>query len=255
MQGAVKRIGIGIAKDADKVLGSAIAAGSPCLEIVCYCNPGTVIRSRVTGPVRLEEQSHPEQAMAEDLIAGRIDAAVRGTLPATATHKALMRAAGVDHLERIAFLETPGGKKFLLAPVGIDEGWTVPQKLELIRKGRAIAKKFGLAEKVGVLSGGRLGDVGRHPKVDTSMADAELVAKLGDATHHEILIENAIEDCGLIIAPDGISGNLVFRTLTLLGGGFGHGAPVVNISRIFVDTSRASPNYTNALLLAASLLE
>jgi len=87
------------------------------------------------------------------------------------------------------------------------------------------------------------------------MAEAELVAKLSGSVHCEILIENAIETCGLIIAPDGISGNLVFRTLTFLGGGHGHGAPVVNISRIFVDTSRASPNYVNALLLAASLLE
>ena len=40
------------------------------------------------------------------------------------------------------------------------------------------------------------------------MADAELVARLGDAVHYEILIEDAIESCGLIIAPDGISGNL-----------------------------------------------
>ncbi len=255
MQGAIKKIGIGIAKDAGKILESAVAAGSPCREIVCYSNPGTVDRNRVAGSVKLAERSHPEQAMADDLVAGRIDAAVRGTLPSTATHKALMRAAGVDHIERIALLETPGGKKFLFAPVGIDEGWTIPQKLELIRKGRVIAKKFGLPEKVGVLSGGRLGDIGRHPRVDASMADAELVAKLGNATHHEILIEEAIKDCGLIIAPDGISGNLIFRTLTLLGGGLGHGAPVVNISRIFVDTSRASPNYTNALLLAASLLE
>ena len=161
---------------------------------------------------------------------------------------------GVDHLERIALLETVHGKKFLLTPVGVDEGWTVPEKLELIKKGRVIAKKFGLP-KNGILSGGRLGDIGRHPQVDASMAEAELVARLGDAAHCEILIEDAVETCGLIIAPDGISGNLVFRTLTFLGGGLGHGAPVVNISRIFVDSSRASPNYANALLLAASLLE
>ena len=87
------------------------------------------------------------------------------------------------------------------------------------------------------------------------MADAELVARIAGAEHCEILIEDAIKSCGLIIAPDGISGNLIFRTLTFLGAGFAHGAPVVNISKIFVDTSRASPNYTNALLLAASLLE
>ena len=189
------------------------------------------------------------------LLPGRIDAAVRGTLPSNATLKALKTAMGVDHLERIALLETVNGKKFLLSPVGVDEGWTVAEKLELIKKGRIIAQKFGLPVKVGVLSGGRLGDIGRHPQVDASMAEAELVARLADATHYEILIEDAIETCGLIIAPDGISGNLVFRTLTFLGGGYGHGAPVVNISRIFVDSSRASPNYANALLLAASLLE
>jgi putative methanogen marker protein 4 len=188
-------------------------------------------------------------------MAGRIDAAVRGTLPANATLKALKSAEGVDHLERIALLETVRGKKFLLTPVGVDEGWTVAEKLEMVKKGRLIAKKFGLPEKTCILSGGRLGDVGRHPQVDASMAEAELVARLSDATHCEILIEDAIETCGLIIAPDGISGNLVFRTLIFLGGGHGHGAPVVNISRIFVDTSRASPNYTNAILLAASLLE
>ena len=188
-------------------------------------------------------------------MAGRIDAAVRGTLPANTTLRALKKAEGVTHLERIALLETVNGKKFLLTPVGVDEGWTVPEKLELIKKGRQIAKKFGLLPKVGVLSGGRLGDIGRHSQVDASMAEAELVARLGEAEHCEILIEDAVETCGLIIAPDGISGNLIFRTLIFLGGGKSHGAPVVNISRIFVDTSRASPNYSNALLLAASLLE
>jgi predicted methyltransferase MtxX (methanogen marker protein 4) len=87
------------------------------------------------------------------------------------------------------------------------------------------------------------------------MADAELVSRLSGARHYEILIEDAVKTCGVIIAPDGISGNLIFRTLVFLGGGHGHGAPVLNIGKIFVDTSRASPDYTNALLLAASLLD
>ncbi|MDD1717629.1 MAG: phosphotransacetylase, partial [Methanoregulaceae archaeon] len=52
-----------------------------------------------------------------------------------------------------------------------------------------------------------------------------------------------------------ISGNLIFRTLVFLGAGKGHGAPVINIDKIFVDTSRASPDYTNAILLAEKLLE
>ncbi len=254
MPDPLKRIGIGIADDAQKVIESANSVSGKFIT-ACYCRPGTVDKKMVGNAVEIVEHEHPEQALIDDLMAGTIDAAVRGTLPSNSTLRALKSAEGVDHLERIALLETVQGKKFLLTPVGVDEGWTVPEKLELIKKGRLIAQKFGLSDKVGVLSGGRLGDVGRHSQVDTSMAEAELVARLADADHCEILIENAVETCGLIIAPDGISGNLVFRTLTFLGGGHGHGAPVVNISRIFVDTSRASPNYSNALLLAASLLE
>jgi len=254
MSGALKRIGIGIAKEPDKVIASANRVSGP-FETICYCCPGVADIKTAQKNVHFSEHPHPEQVLVDDLVSGKIDAAVRGTLPSNSTLQALKVAMGVDHLERIALLETVHGKKFLLTPVGVDEGWTVAEKLELIQKGRIIAKKFGLSEKTGVLSGGRLGDIGRHPQVDTSMAEAELVARLGDATHCEILIEDAVETCGLIIAPDGISGNLVFRTLTFLGGGFGHGAPVVNISRIFVDSSRASPNYANALLLAASLLE
>jgi len=254
MPGALRRIGIGIAEDPEKVIASASSVSGP-FETICYCRPGIADKKSAGKNVHFYEDPHPEQVLVDDLVTGKIDAAVRGTLPSNSTLKALKKAMGVDHLERIALLETVQGKKFLLTPVGVDEGWTVAEKLELIKKGRIIAKKFGLSEKTGILSGGRLGDIGRHPQVDASMAEAELVARLAGATHCEILIEDAVVTCGLIIAPDGISGNLVFRTLTFLGGGQGHGAPVVNISRIFVDSSRASPNYANALLLAASLLE
>jgi predicted methyltransferase MtxX (methanogen marker protein 4) len=89
--------------------------------------------------------------------------------------------------------------------------------------------------------------------VDRSLADAELVARITGAAHREILIEEAIGAGGMILAPDGISGNLVFRTLVHLGGGHAHGAPVVNIDRIFVDSSRASPDYANALITASKL--
>ena len=251
----VKRIGIGIGDDGGKVLASAHAVAGR-VHVICYCRPSAVDRNTVpAGQVTIDEHNEPEEALIADLMAGTIDAAVRGTLPSNSTLKELKRRTGADHLERIALLETAGGKKFLLAPVGVDEGWTVQEKLALIKKAKNIAQRFGLSQETGILSGGRFGDVGRHPQVDASMADAELVARLSGARHYEILIEDAIEECGIIIAPDGISGNLIFRTLIFLGGGHGHGAPVLNIDKIFVDTSRASPDYTNALLLAASLLD
>jgi putative methanogen marker protein 4 len=243
----MRHIGIGIGKDADKVLAS-IAHLPDEIEVRGYCLPGAVHTHNVPIPVIEDEKA--DELMVEDLMAGRLDAAVRGTLPANSTLRTLRQATGVPCLERIALLETAEGKKFLLAPVGVDEGWTVSQRLDLIRQGRAIASRLGLAPEVGVLSGGRLGDIGRHPEVDRSLSSGELLSRLGEATHYEIRIEDAIRSCGLIIAPDGISGNLIFRTLTFLGAGKAHGALVVNISRIFVDTSRASPDYRNALMLA-----
>jgi putative methanogen marker protein 4 len=197
----------------------------------------------------------PAEALVRALMDGEIDAAVRGSLPANETLTALRKATGVGHLLRIAILSTANGRMFLLAPVGVDEGWTVEEKVLLVEKGRDLAARLGLPGEVAVLSGGRLGDIGRHPVVDRTIAEAELVARLTGAIHREILIEDAIGTAGMILAPDGISGNLVFRTLVHLGGGGAHGAPVVNIDKIFVDSSRASPDYANALITAQKLFK
>ena len=200
-----------------------------------------------------EKYPHPEEALIRALYEGEIDAAVRGTLPSSTTLSCLKRAAGVSTLERIAVLETPEGHRFLLAPVGVDEGWTVEEKCSLVTKARKLASQLGYPDSTAILSGGRIGDLGRHPKVDQSIEDACEVAKRTGSVHAEILIEDAARDYGIIIAPDGISGNLIFRTIALLGAGRGLGAPVVNISRIFVDSSRASSDYCDALLMAAKL--
>ena len=243
-------IGIGVAQDQQKVIAS-IRALHGAAEVVCYTSADLP-----SSPLyRVARSTAPERALIHDLKDGVIDAAVRGSLPASATLSLLRTAMQVDHLERIALLETVSGQKFLLAPVGVDEGWTIAQRLALVKQARMIAERFGLSSEVAVLSGGRYGDVGRHPIVDQSLAAGELVAKIGGAVHYEIRIEDAVESCGVVIAPDGIAGNLIFRTLSFLGGGKGHGAPVVNIDKIFIDTSRASPDYTNALLLAISMFD
>jgi putative methanogen marker protein 4 len=243
-------IGIGVSIDPERVIRS-ITNSHVSGRIVCYTDPDTA--KQFSFPCLVRASENPGEKLVSDLAADQISAAVRGTLPANQTLSALKHTYGVQELERIVLLESAQGKQFFLAPVGIDEGWTISQKISLIKKGKKIASGAGLSEKVGVLSGGRFGDVGRHPAVDRSIADAELVSQLTGAKHFEILIEDAISECGLIIAPDGITGNLIFRTLLFVGNGISHGAPVVNIGGIFVDTSRVNPDYSNALNLAASM--
>ena len=230
-------LGIGVGKDTPAI-NKSIRALPP--SVTCH-----IFSS--------DQYSQPEEALIKALYRGEIDAAVRGTLPSSTTLSCLKHAAGVSTLERIAVLETPDGHRFLLAPVGVDEGWTIEEKCSLVTKARSLAQKLGYPDSTAILSGGRIRDIGRHPRVDQSIKDACEVAKRTGAAHAEILIENAARDYGIIIAPDGISGNLIFRTLTLLGEGRAMGAPVVNISRIFVDSSRASSDYHDALLLAAKL--
>lgn len=244
-------IGIGVDEGSGKVLRS-ISRSRCASRTICYCRPGTFSEIE---EVTYQEDPFPEEALIRDLFLGKLAAAVRGTLPSNSTLSALKRIAGVDHLERVALLETAAGKQFLLAPVGVDEGWTVDEKVSLVFHARSLAGHLGLSGDVAILSGGRLGDAGRHRRVDESLADAERVAGITGARHFQILIEDAIESSSVIVAPDGISGNLIFRTLVFLGSGQGHGAPVLNIERIFVDTSRATPNYTNALNLADALSE
>jgi putative methanogen marker protein 4 len=243
-------VGIGVAAGAGKVLAS-LSAVSPGIRVELFARPGTIPEGAAAVAVR--ESGEPGERLVRALMDREIDAAVRGTLPSSTTLSALKRAAGVPHLVRIALLETADGRRFLLAPVGVDEGWTVAEKVEMVERGREMAPYVGLPPTVAVLSGGRKGDAGRHVQVDRSLAEAEQVAGLTKSIHGEILIEDAVGRYGMVLAPDGISGNLIFRTLVLLGGGHGHGAPVVNIGRTFVDTSRATPEYARAINLAASL--
>lgn len=243
-------IGIGAASARDlSLMQRAAKSLDPDILVRYYCTPDAAGEG---GP-SCDPSPDPAAALVHDLVEERIDAAVRGTLPANRTLALLRAATGVNRLERIALLECANGRRFLLAPVGVDEGWSVAEKVALIERGRELARRLGLPPGVGVLSGGRLGDLGRHPAVDRSMADAELAARLGEAEHCEILIEEAVERYGLVIAPDGISGNLIFRTLAYLGGGNGHGAPVTNIKPVFIDTSRASADFAPPLWLAAAL--
>jgi putative methanogen marker protein 4 len=201
---------------------------------------------------------HDPIGMAQDLREGKLDAAVRGDLDSNVAMAAVRTTFGVNKVLRAAFLEPQGGRTFMLAPVGIDEGWTVEEKCELARLCVACLASMNEHPAVGIMSGGRSSDRGRRRAVDRSLDDAlTITGRLGGEGIHvrdvQILIEYAAQTCDVIIAPDGISGNLIFRTLHFLGGGKALGAPVLNIPRTYVDTSRVKDSYADSIALAAWL--
>ncbi len=248
------RIGLGIGKIPEGFIKSAEDAGEYA-EVVLVGDEELI---RATG-TRLEiiHSTEPSGKLIELLSGGEIDGAVRGTLSATKTLTALKGSLGMKKLYRVALLETAEGTPFFLAPVGIDEGNSVEDKVELVKRGVEYFKRLGIQAKDGILSGGRFEDAGRDKQVDRTLEEAELVTKkvceLGiNAKNYSILIEDAIREANFIIAPDGISGNLIFRTLVFLGGGHGYGAPVL-MEKVFVDTSRVKEDAARAIMLASAL--
>ncbi len=191
---------------------------------------------------------------------GEIDCAVRGTLSSVKVLEELRHAFSLKQVMRTAILEDFRGKQFLLAPVGIDEGMDRRSRLELAEKSIDYFSALGWIVRIGVLSKGREEDWERSTEIEASLRDGEwLVEALKrenrEAEHYSILVEDAVSKSDLVLAPDGVSGNLIFRSMHFLGGGKAYGAPVVNMSSVFVDTSRAKCDFSDSVLLAAGLVQ
>ncbi|MBQ7978299.1 MAG: methanogenesis marker protein Mmp4/MtxX [Candidatus Methanomethylophilaceae archaeon] len=200
------------------------------------------------------------EALIDDLIAGKIDAAIRGDMSSSVLLPIVKQKTGLKGLERIVFLELLNGKMIIMAPVGIDEGWSDEQRIELARQSVKMAKRVGLGTKIAVMSGGRCEDRGRCRAVDTSIDSALNIVKIlrsegYDAYHSQILIEDAVNNADILIAPQGIVGNIIFRTLHFIGGAKALGAPIVNLDKVFIDTSRVKTDYTDSIALAMRLTE
>jgi putative methanogen marker protein 4 len=199
----------------------------------------------------------PEELI-KALKGGKIDGAIRGTFKAKRILDILKIQFDLDKIQRIALLSIEDDKLFLLAPVGIDEGQGLLDKKEMAIGGKELLNMFNEEAKIGVLSGGRVEDFGRHPVVDESLDLGWMLTKqlkdMGISTeHYGILLEKALMYSNFVMAPDGISGNLIFRALHFFGGARALGAYVTNIPRIFIDTSRAKSNFSDSIALASAL--
>ena len=213
----------------------------------------------------LVESEAPENEIIEWLKSGKIDAVIRGSLSSSSFLKASKKMLNIEEITRLTLLETFNGYQFFYGPVGIDECNNFRKKQIFIEKTLQIFNLLDIKPKISVLSGGRKDDLGRDSIVDETINTAnDLVLffkkKLPDLdmSHDEILIENAIDKkANLIIAPDGISGNLIYRTVVHLGGGKAHGAIYMGLDNIIIDTSRVGKisEIKGAILLALSLIK
>jgi putative methanogen marker protein 4 len=242
------RIGIGIWQ-ADPKLIASLQSATEYADLVVVGNPGD------SCPLECIASQEPWKELVRLLAQGKIDGAVRGNLPAGRTMRSLADQFQV-RVRRLALLEVSGWS-FLLGPVGIDEGESAADRLQLLKGGARFLHGMGVEAKTAVLSGGRMEDRGRCERVDRSLLEGEMIASQAQeagllAEHKGILIESCRGD-DIVIAPEGVSGNLIFRTLLLLCRASSYGAPVL-MDRVFVDSSRARGGFDGPVMLASSMV-
>ncbi|MFX1568391.1 MAG: methanogenesis marker protein Mmp4/MtxX [Promethearchaeota archaeon] len=217
------------------------------------------IKSRM----KFVECQDPENYIVEFLEKNAIDSIVRGSLNSNKFLKNLKIKLNIKTINRLALLETVNGHQFFYGPVGIDECNNFNKKIAFLEAAFKELHRINVVPKTSILSGGRIGDLGRDVKVDQTIQDAEKIVKFMkekykdlNISHDEILIEKAVEDkANLILAPNGISGNLIYRTLVHLGGGKAYGAIYMGLKNPIIDTSRVGKfsEIYGALILALAL--
>ena len=212
-----------------------------------------------------------------------IDAVIRGSLKASKVIKAIKEFKSDKTINRTTYINTEDDEnfsnnyEFLLAPVGIDEGKNIEEKVTLAIQAANFIQYLGKMPKLAVLAEGRKDDLGRSDRIDESLIsseeltnrlmetfkeldnfdnDSDDISKNYSIKNYYILLEQAIEDgYNIILANDGIFGNIMFRTLVLLDKWPSYGAVTLGIDEIFIDTSRDQTveGYIRSLKLAYNL--
>lgn len=188
-----------------------------------------------------------------------IDAVIRGSLPASGVIRHLKKH--YPDISRATYVNG-NGHEFLLTPVGIDEGNTLDEKLKIAINCGEFLEKLSKEPKIAILADGRKGDYGRSEKISKSIDDSERLTEMimentdFEVKNYYILIEKALKDnCNVIIAPDGIIGNIIFRTLILVNSWPSCGAVTFGIDKIYIDTSRdqSVEGYLRSIIFAYNL--
>jgi predicted methyltransferase MtxX (methanogen marker protein 4) len=241
-----------LSRDAQARVGIGRASPGDAADI-------TARRSQEAGLGPVEAFDDPGE-LVDALVQGDIDAAVRGTLSAHDVLPPLVPASPSGSADRAALLDLGDGRSLLLAPVGIDEGRDLAERWRLLKASARTLASLGIEPRVAVMAMGRNEDVDRGEAIAISLRECDALRDAATAegipaTCVGIRLERAVEGANLVIAPDGVTGNLIFRSLHLVAGRESWGAVATGVHpKVFVDTSREKVDYDGAVHLARALV-
>ncbi|MCL2862777.1 MAG: hypothetical protein FWE54_01570 [Methanimicrococcus sp.] len=146
------------------------------------------------------------------------------------TYNEIKKRYGIDKIFRLSVFLTAKGVLIFSAPSGPDMNETPDDLLFCSHEGAFVMKRLGITPFIGVISGGRKGDVGRNATVDKTIQDADAVTKIlaqeqMPSENYTILIEDAVKEANFLICPDSLSGEMILKTAA----GVGEGREIGNV--------------------------
>jgi predicted methyltransferase MtxX (methanogen marker protein 4) len=171
---------------------------------------------------------------------------------------------------RLSLFLTDKDQFIFTAPCGPDKSEGLEDLSFCVRSGLSLLHRLGVNPKIGIISGGRGGDLGRSAAVDQTIHNAESLVRLLQkenisAKHYTILIEDAIKEADFLILPDSLSGEMILKTVS----GIGSGREIGNIllvkngnetemnaqKTLFIEQMTKNANEEDALILREALLK
>ena len=146
------------------------------------------------------------------------------------TYEEIKKQHAVDKIFRLSVFLTDKNALIFSTPAGPDMNETLNDLVFCSKEGAAVMKHLGIPPFIGIISGGRKGDLGRNATVDKTIHDAETLAEILKqenipSKNYTILIEDAIKEANLLICPDSLSGEMILKTTA----GVGEGREIGNI--------------------------
>ncbi len=204
----------------------------------------------------------PEKTIAAMLYNNEVEGVVRGTIDdftSREAYAALLKDKRIDKFVELGLVEDVYGRQFYISDGSNPSGWSRAEKVRSVSMIVNFMKSLGIKPKVGCITGVRHQTFARRKNskdtvqklLNETYRDAEYLVKYFSKNsisikNYAIEIETALnEGCNLVVPPNGMVGNQIFRTLVFLGGGKLLTASCINLPQPWEDNSRSETDFEN----------
>ncbi|MCD4785301.1 MAG: hypothetical protein K8T10_15900 [Candidatus Eremiobacteraeota bacterium] len=248
---AKARIAIGLRKAGDRLI-SEINEGKKWADIV-------VVGEKIEGFESLEGDFSTLVNLVKD---GKVEAIVKGNFQSDILLDEIQRLFNLEKVIRMALLKIANEKGefyFYIGPDRITNEHSMEDRMKLIEKGTAFIRSWGGTPKVGVISAGHLGHLGKDPLVDQSMAEAEMLTsfyrdRINITNYYKKTSKAVKEGCNLIITPGSMITQFIGDVLVNLAGGDWLYEHVFMDECIYVHSSSTKGGLLRSIIMATALV-